>query len=113
MFGRSTSAADSDEVDRAILRAASADYLDLWFVSCVVADVLRTHEDSRVREATLDAVERLLRAKRLRAGALRPPGEFEPWPLDVTSAVTRIRREYAQLDRRLGVGDVAWFEAPE
>jgi hypothetical protein len=107
------SAASRDEVERAILRAGLVDYLDFWFITHVVEDVLATRDATLVREAALAAIARLLRAQRLRAGDLRPPGEFEAWTLDSASALERIRNELANLDHPLGVGDVAWFEVPE
>jgi len=107
------SATSKDKLDEAILRAGSVDYLDLWFITHLVEEVLGTREEPRVREAALDAVGRLLESEKLRAGDLRPPGEFEAWKLDAPDARQRIRRDLAALDRPLGVGDVAWFEVPE
>ena len=107
-------ATNNERVDEAILQAASVDYLDLWFITHVVEDVLgEAQEEPLIRKTALDAIERLIRAERLRVGDLRPPGEFEAWTLDPTTALERIDRELAALNRPLGVGDVAWFEVPE
>lgn len=107
------SAAYSEKIDDAILRAGAVDYLDLWFVSSLVQDVLGEAEEPSVISTTLETVDRLLQRRWMRAGELRPPGEFEPWPLTPSEAVERIGRELQALERPLSVGDVVWFEIPE
>jgi hypothetical protein len=107
------SAPISSRLDDAILRAGRVDYLDFWFIAHVVEDMLGTRDESIVQRSTLEALERLLYAKRLRVGDLRPPGEFEPWPLDANAALSRIRDALAAVDRPLQVGDIAWFEVLE
>ena len=107
------SAVSEREIDDAILNAGSVDYLDFWFLTHVVDEVLDLTDTPRAEEAALAAVARLLQAGRLRAGDLVPPGEFRPWQLDAAGALERIRRELEALDHPLGVGDVAWFEVPE
>jgi hypothetical protein len=55
-------------VDDAIVRAGSVDYLDFWFVTKLVSDVLGGAEQARVHEVALDSIESLTREGRLRVG---------------------------------------------
>jgi hypothetical protein len=98
------------KIDEAIVRAGSVDYLDLWFVTRLIAELLGESDQITVREVALDAIERLARAGRVRVGDLVPPGEFIPWGVDIDAAVHRVRREAHDLDRPLNVGDIAWLE---
>jgi hypothetical protein len=108
--GRSISASDRREIESAILAAGSVDYLDVWFVSGVVADHARRMSTDELHDVTLEVLSDLVQAGRLRAGDLEPPGEFVPWPETPAVAAARIREGLRALTGDLGPGDVAWFE---
>ena len=99
-----------DEIDLSILEAGTVDYLDVWYMSSIIEDVLVTTEHEAVMRETVAAIERLLSIGRLEAGRLVPPGEFEPWPVSDARAAPEIRRAVEALgDRPPQVGEIAWF----
>jgi hypothetical protein len=106
------SAVSEREIDLAILRAGSVDYLDYWFISRLVGDLARSPEAGDPGALTIQAVGRLLVSGQLRAGDLEPPGEFVAWPLSPEAAFERVRSRVDELSDELMVGDIAWFEVP-
>jgi hypothetical protein len=85
------------------------DYLDLWIITRNARRLLGDEDDEVIRRVVLDVLEELLTNGELVAGELFPPGEFDPWPVDPSEAVARIRSGWDGLERPIQVGDVAWF----
>jgi hypothetical protein len=106
------SAVSEQDIDSAILRAGSVDYLDVWFISGLVEDLVGSAKSDAV-ELAVEAIGRLLSQGALRAGDLQPPGEFVPWPDDPVAALHRIRAAVRQIEGEPAVGEIAWFEVPE
>jgi hypothetical protein len=106
------SAASERSIDEAILEAGLTDYLDVWFITQVIEDMLGSDDPDEVRPLALAAIERLLRQGELRVGHLEPPGEFVASRESPDAAFRRIQAELRNLDRELRVGDIAWFEVP-
>lgn len=98
------------EIDAAIIDMAEVDYLDLWSIARMLEAEFGDALGSDPNDIALDAIERLLRAGRLRAGELVPPGEFEPWSDDSERSIHVIRGRAGRLLRKPGVGEIGWFE---
>ena len=98
------------QIDEAIVDMATVDYLDLWSIARMLKAEFGGALDRNPEDIALEALERLLRAGRLRAGTLHPPGEFEPSSEDPERSIQAIRERARSLDRPPGVGEVGWFE---
>jgi hypothetical protein len=97
-------------IDDAIVRAGEVDYLDVWFIAGLAADVAGTADRNEAAIFALEAIHRLLQSGMLRAGELTPPGEFIPWSeQDPAHVYRQVRHRWEALNRPLAVGDVAWF----
>ena len=107
-------AVNTEALEKEILLYVEDDYLNLHLAVEGMAKELYPRAWRRERfELVLRAAENLIRAGKLEAGELYPPGEFAAWPYEPDEAIERIRREWAQLDRPFNVGDIAWFAEPE
>jgi hypothetical protein len=104
------STAEIEDAKDAILRAGAVDYLDVWFISGLVQDVLHLDAAAAALEISVDAIEQLLREGKLRPGDLVPPGEFVPWARSPDDAIALIRHRINMLGHAPRVGDIAWFE---
>ena len=98
------------KIDEAIVDLASVDYVDLWAIARVLDAEFGDALAADPVDVALDAVERLLRHGKLRAGDLVPPGEFEPWEEGVDGSIDVVRKRASGLGRMPQAGEVGWFE---
>lgn len=109
------------EVQEDFLAAALDDWVYLAELQGIVIQVAAEHKvdlrlgqaedklDLRVR-ASMQVIERTLRAGLIEVGELPPPGYFRRWDLSEDAILERIRNQWEALGSRLSLGDVCWFE---
>ena len=75
---RSTSAADRDRLEAAILDAGAVDYLDFWFITRLAESEMAPGRRKRSAKSPCRRSATFSRRARSGPGKLEPPGEFVP-----------------------------------
>ena len=97
------------ELTENIRALGQTDYLDVWIITRNARRLLRNEDEKVIKRVVLEVLQELLMKGELAAGELFPPGEFDPWPVEASEAMARIRARWDNLERPIQVGDVAWF----
>ena len=94
-----------------LLDEAEQDEVGLWMICSVVRDTLRLTDDEKVRDATLDAVKRLLDTGQVVVGGYRDGygSPVAPWNINNNAALSRIESMWNDLEREPQIGDEIVF----
>ncbi len=103
-----------DELRDSFLAECSEDDVGIWEV---VQAVKRDNADidaATTQYLTLDLIRSLLETGAIQAGVFAPEDQgwkFQPWLVEPSQAVERIRKEWDALGREPNIGDVAFLTA--
>jgi len=101
---------NADSLFMSIAEECREDYVGLW---SVLTEVRGTVSDKSLAiEATLHLIKRLLLEADVVAGQFHS-GKFKRWEMPVDAIIAKIQRQWAELGRDPGLGDVVWFTAQE
>jgi hypothetical protein len=112
---------DLTSIARDFLTECGEDYVGLW---SLVWQIRRAGmaDDSAVMNAALAVVTPLLKERKISAGQfvgrelcssrLVDKHGFEEWKMDPQHVVARIEKEWTQLGRDPGLGEIVWFTTP-
>jgi hypothetical protein len=98
------------DLEKLLLEEMKDDYVGLWEIAQLVRTELGYEHESGIYETTLQVIQDMLMQELIRPGVPTDDGRFKAWPTDPENSFVTISEEWAQLDRPLTVGDIAWFD---
>jgi hypothetical protein len=98
-----------DEIEKDFLAECRDDYVGLWSLVRRFRD--RRFEESRVVDAAMLILKRLLEAKQIVSGTFIGT-EFKVTDIPVSRLIAKIRQDWAKLGRDPQIGEIVWFASP-
>ncbi len=97
------------KIKKLLLMEAAEDYVGLWSVIVEIEDYNPKLDTVSIKNQCLKLIRELLNDNLIEVGTFNSKSQFEIWQMSNTEIISRIEKEWNQLNREPNIGDIAWF----